>query len=248
MPFRTSPARGLVALVAATLVLAACGDDGSSAEAGPYVDALAEELRSPSEEGELVLPDDSAECFAEGVVEILDAERLDEAGVTPQELAEVGAFPELEIDVPDDAQERIAELATGCFDVRSSLGESFSSALGVDVSCLTDAADEDRVADVFAEQLVTGAAAESTQALLTDLLDDVEPACGEEIFLRTAVAQGALDEEQAACVGEQLDDEVALRAFTLTVAGEQADEAELSSIDDAISGAFDACGVPAPGQ
>lgn len=251
MPFR-SPVRAVVAGLAALVLLAACGDDdGPSDEAAPYVDALATELEAPSEdEGALVLPEDAARCFAEGVVDVLDAERLSEAGVTPAEVAAMESFVDLGVEVDDDAQDRVADAAAECFDVRGSLAESFGATLGVDVSCLADEVDEDRVADGFAEELVTGGGAETSLALLSDLLDQMSPACGEEIFLGTAAAQGVLDDAERECAAEQLDDDLARRALVLsaTVAPTDADQDEVAEINEAINAAFAECGVAAPGE
>lgn len=240
----TRTIRLVVGIAVASLVVAACS--GGSEESDAYVDAVAEELATAPEDGELVLPEDSARCFAEEVVEILDPDTLADAGVTPEDLGAMTSFTELGVELPDDAQARVADAATDCFDVRASLAEAFSTALGIDVSCVTDQADEDQVADVFAEQLVTGRGVESSQALLTDLFDEMSPACGEEIFLGTAEAQGVLDADQRACVADQLDDDVARRALVASTTGD-ADEAELASINDEINAAFGACGVAAAG-
>lgn len=246
MLFRSS-LRAAVAGVAALLLLAACSDDdGPSAEAAPYVDALAAELAEPADEGALVLPEEAARCFAEGVVDVLDVERLSEAGVTPAEVAEMESFVDLDVEVDDDAQGRVADAATDCFDVRGSLAESFQSVLGVDVSCLADEVDEDRVADAFAEQFTTGGSPETDQALLDDMLDEMSPACGEEIFLGGLVAQGLLDDAQQACAAEQLDDELARKALILSPG--EADEDEVADINEAINAAFAECGVAAPGD
>jgi hypothetical protein len=100
-PHRRLAAAALAALLA--LGAAACGDDGDASdraaddaepnftaaevpeEAVPYVDALVVELTS---EPTMPIPDDQARCIAGRMVQVLQLERLQAAGVEPDQLSE----------------------------------------------------------------------------------------------------------------------------------------------------------------
>ena len=53
----------------------------------PYVQALAQSMRE-DDDSDLPLDDEQADCLAPRFVEVLDPARLEEAGITPEQLAE----------------------------------------------------------------------------------------------------------------------------------------------------------------
>ena len=69
--------RSLLFLPAAALVLTACGGDGSSAEAKPYVDAM---VASMTESDDAEIPEDDARCFSEKFIDIVGIDRVKKAG------------------------------------------------------------------------------------------------------------------------------------------------------------------------
>ena len=87
--------RVVLVIGALALALGACGDDDdggsevSEAEQ-PYVDALIESAaeESDDEDDEFDLDEEQAECVAPAWVGIIGADRLEEAGVEPDELPE----------------------------------------------------------------------------------------------------------------------------------------------------------------
>ncbi len=75
---------------ALALVAGACGDDDDDDASGsddPYVQALSQSMRE-DDDSDLPLDDEQADCLAPRFVEVLDPARLEEAGVTPEQLAE----------------------------------------------------------------------------------------------------------------------------------------------------------------
>lgn len=88
--------RSLLFLPIAALVLAACsGGDGSSAEAKPYVDAMVQSMT----EGEDAMPEDDARCFSEKFVDVVGMDRVKAAGEPEDFGSDAGSldFDELEL-------------------------------------------------------------------------------------------------------------------------------------------------------
>ncbi len=150
--------RFLAALAAGTLLFAACGDDddggGSSAESNEYSEALAAQLSS---EEDLPLEGEQVDCLA---AEFIDAvggpSALEDAGVTPEDIADSEDVSELGLDLGEEEAE---ELASSFGDCDISLTELIISQAGDDIpdevrDCVEDNLDEDALADFFAQTII----------------------------------------------------------------------------------------------
>ena len=115
-------------------------DDGSD-DVGPYVEALAGTFSSDET---LTIPEDQAVCVAERVVDIIRLERIQAAGLTPEEFAgDDLEFAALGISI-DDGRD-IIDSFDGCdFDFYDAFIESFSATSDDPVSaqaCIEGVAD-----------------------------------------------------------------------------------------------------------
>jgi hypothetical protein len=162
----------LIVLPLAAPGAVACGDD-DGADAQPFVDALAEEFQNPEEEGDVALEEDDARCVAENTVDIVGADTLEDAEITPEELAASDGpqdFDELEI-TEDEAHDLAA--------VFGECGLSYAELLsGPDappdaVRCIEDALDEEAVIDAVAQEYLGNEdeANEAFNAVFTDLAE-----------------------------------------------------------------------------
>jgi hypothetical protein len=137
-----------VALVA--FAFSACSDDsgGDGGNAQPYVDALSAEFQDPEEEGDSALSDAEAECAAEGTVNALGADELEDAGITPEQLAAANDPTELDMDISEDQARGAAEALVGCIDSIGVLlaGEDASDEA---VACIDENFDEDAFIDAL---------------------------------------------------------------------------------------------------
>lgn len=88
-------------LIAAALLLAACGSDGD-VDPEPYVDAVKADIASSDGPDDLGLDDEAAQCVAEALVGAADVERLDEADISPEDFAAAESFEALELDADED--------------------------------------------------------------------------------------------------------------------------------------------------
>jgi hypothetical protein len=165
--------------------LVACGGDGDDSEhrgsdttepegrsggnGGDYVDALAHALR----EGDTAATadDETAMCLAAATVDVVGADTLEAAGVSPGDLADAKTLPStwvqgpwslavLDVEVPDDASTQLGAAfrecdVTGLFVVgfAAAVGELSDDAFG----CLLDNVDHEAAADALATAFVDGA-------------------------------------------------------------------------------------------
>lgn len=135
--------RRLAIVMGLVLVAGACGDDdgGSAASTDdPLVQAIVDEMLA--DETNPAASRDEAECFASGVVGAIGTDRLNELGVTPDDvgsLDEIG-FERAEVEVVVDEM----------FDCTSA-AEEFVNQFSVDgmsdedAACLADAFGEDKL-------------------------------------------------------------------------------------------------------
>lgn len=221
------------------LVLGACSDD--EVDAQPYVDAAAAQLAAPSDEGSIALDEDEARCIAEAVVDVVGAERLDEAGITPEEFGSAGTFDALdrEVDLPDDATERIGAAIDGCTNIAAIFAEVFSANLGIDASCVAEQADTEALSIAVAAGFVGEDDGSERIEATGQLFASAAPSCVEEVFLATSVAQGTMTQDAADCIAATLDDEVSQRVFSAATLGETPDAADAAVVEEA----FTSCGA-----
>ena len=168
--------RPLALLLAGAALLAACGDDGggggeiSDADA-PFVEALQTSL---TEDEDFPGTDEQLECLAgEFVTAVGGGEALEEAGITPEELAESDSPAELGLELDDTAGDDFAAAFGNCdIDLAELLAQSFSDDGTADpevVDCLDENLDDGVLEEVFAAGLVDPDAE-------ADLMTALEPA------------------------------------------------------------------------
>lgn len=155
-------ARILGIVTAGLLVLAACGGDGDSddaegdagnegagVDAGAYVDAMV------AEGGGGLLDDGQVECRAQAVVDVIGVDALEGAGITPEELGAGGVPDDPDLELPDDAEARLADALGACDGVVEAMEgyllEGFGPALPDGVGeCVREVVDDEAMAAVVA--------------------------------------------------------------------------------------------------
>lgn len=149
--------RLLAALAAGALLLSACGDDDSgNAGSGDdeYVEAMAASMQ---QDEDLPFADEDIDCLSTEFVEALGgAERLEDEGITPEDLGSDEGLDELGLELGREEADGIAA-SFGTCDV--SLAELVLSEAGEDVpadvrDCVEENLDEDVLATFFATVLV----------------------------------------------------------------------------------------------
>jgi hypothetical protein len=164
--------RRILMILAAGLMLGACADEGDDTrstteqdeggESEEYIEATAAALRE-DEEGP-TLDEEQATCLATGMVDLVGVDALREAGISPEELTDAESFADLDVEVPDDATERMTDTFVDCELVELLEGvmtDSFVEEFGADVrpdatACLADRMDDQAVAEAFAASFVGG--------------------------------------------------------------------------------------------
>lgn len=164
----------LIGAVAA-LLAGGCGDDDGAA--GPYVDALVEQFESTDA---FPLETEQTRCLAEGFVDTVGVDQLEERDITPEELAVSGDPRELGIETGQDEADGLADAISGC-DVSVGyllLGSALEAGAEIpdDLSdCIDENVDEDAFYDLFAQILLGQEAVNGAQA--TTLFADARDAC-----------------------------------------------------------------------
>jgi hypothetical protein len=184
--------RSVVFLIAgaAAFAMTGCGDDdddGSgevSEEAQPYVDAMIESFES-ADADELRLDRAQAECVAPRWVEIMQVERLQEAGIEPEDIAG-DADPDLStLGLSEADGNALYDTFGECdVDVQALFIESFAAddELSEEVKdCLAGAFDDDLLRRIMATTFVEG----------EDALDQDEELMG-ELFAVFSECPGAV--------------------------------------------------------
>jgi hypothetical protein len=200
-----------LALAAVPLVLmAACGGDDDAAKPAtdpqPYIDAATASLTADEE---FPFDKEAATCISTALVDVIGADTLARAKVTPEEFGEADTFEVLAVDVPDDAPARLRKGLDGC-DTAGAFSAGFVAALGVDVppedvACLTDGLDPDVLNDALAKTFVgaTGEAGKSLDDTVgAELLDAVVGCSGLVTATFLAEAPGPVTAEAKACVSK----------------------------------------------
>lgn len=125
-----------------------CSDDGGSdADAQPYVDALVSSLQDSDGPGPT---DEQAECIAERAIDAIGVDTLEDAGVTPEEVAESDG-PEDFVELSEDQARDVAESFVSCeFDFAAAFAGEDASQEAID--CIDENLDEDDLVDAFALQ------------------------------------------------------------------------------------------------
>jgi hypothetical protein len=204
------------------------GANASEAER-PYVDAFVEDITEEGEE--FTASEAEAECFGLRIVRVVGADELQDQGVTPTEYVDAGSLDDLGVDVPDDAAAQVSAALTDCFDdLTGVFGQGLAEA-GEGAECLAESLDETRLADALADSFVGGGDAD--EAIAQAIFAGLSPACAEQLLVRAGVESGDITEDAAACMTDQLDDEVALRALRANAGGDEPDPDDVAAIEDA---------------
>lgn len=153
--------RATTVLLAGALAIAGCTVGQSDAETRAiYVDAAASAFTSG--EGGPPLPDDVAGCVGEAIVDVPGSEALRDAGVDGQDLADAADLRSLDVDLPDDAVDRLAEGLAACdlaAAIERPLLDAFAAESGAPLpdaaaDCVVEAADDRAVEHGLAETFV----------------------------------------------------------------------------------------------
>jgi len=171
-------------LVIGGLALAACGgDDGGgdvSDEEQPYVDAIAAQFTG-TEEGELTLTTEQAECVAPRWVDIITVERFEEQGVTPEDITDESEDELTTLGLDESQGNEIYDAFGECdVDITDLLVASFAEGAGpdADVECLTEQFDDDLTRALLVASLTKPEFSPEDDPELTGRLTEALAACG----------------------------------------------------------------------
>src|SRR6266508_2452137 len=213
----------VVTLAGVLLVGAGCGGDDDDAkddaDATPYVDALAESMSS-SDQG-LALEQQAASCFAEVIVDAVGVDKLKDADVSAKDLAKTGSLSELDVEIPDNAKDKISKGLKDCGaldKLKEASLSGFTQGLPEDaVACLGDNLDDDTLADASAAAFVGGESDQMQDVIRTAV--GRCPAVAAEVLMSGAGANAS--EEDKACVRTFIE----TNADAVSAAFESGDEA-----------------------
>jgi hypothetical protein len=206
--------RRTLGIAAVGLLLGACGDDDDPAsgaaatdETGAgfteeYVEAV---VGSWNVTGELPLEGTQMTCFATAVVDVVGVDALTWAGISPGEFAAADNYGSLDVELPDDATDRLSDALGECDVVEPLEGmliASFPDEFGVELppdaaACLVDRLDDQAVADGWAATFIDGSTG-AIQALVSSSVGAC-PAVATSVLI--AQAPSELTPEAQACVG-----------------------------------------------
>lgn len=185
--------RKLVVVVVScvAVVAAGCGDDGTSrtvtVEGKPYVDAMTSSLADHGA-GEIELSAVESGCIAPKWVNILDPERLDEAGVEPAQLALDQGIDQkaAKVSLTDGEITKLVDAFGECqVDLTRSFVRSLTEGATLaadDEACLVDALPDDLVRRMVAVEVTKGVDG-----------PDEDPNLMAELFQALSACPGAID-------------------------------------------------------
>ncbi|HEX5615344.1 MAG TPA: hypothetical protein VFZ83_09340 [Acidimicrobiia bacterium] len=250
MTAKTGWVRGLVCVAAGALVLGACGGDDDSrattdapttttapdATAQPYVDALADELAEPTDEGDIALTGAESECLAVAIVDAADADFLDEEGISPYEFAAADSLSDVDVAVDADTRAALETAAVECTDMGRLLAAGFAEEVEFDAGCLAEQVDEEAFAPIFVDQIVLGDDAEEPDdaELARLVFESADDACLEDLFVQSIASAGEITDAQADCIAGELDDGVAREAFLAFADDAEPSAATTAALEDAV--------------
>jgi hypothetical protein len=176
----------MVVITCLVVLTVACSDEdtpGTVTVAGkPYVDAMARGLTDHGA-GDLTVTPSQARCIAPKWVNILEPERLDQAGVEPDELAADAGLDEKAARVALTEAE-MSELVDAFGECDVDLTRAFVKGLtegatiaADDERCLVEAVPEDLVRRLVAIEVTEGADAPDADAALMSELFEALSAC-----------------------------------------------------------------------
>ncbi|WP_040493487.1 hypothetical protein [Ilumatobacter nonamiensis] len=160
----------IAAVTALTLAAAACGgdDDGGSSDGAdsPVGEALAAEILDDSEGESVAQTEEEARCWAGSIVDDIGEERLEELGVTADNVSDID-----DIGFSDDEVDGLVDGMFDCIDVTATFAEQFTEDFGEEgAQCVAESLDEDFVKDLM-RSVVSGEEAEPSEEFFQDFLD-----------------------------------------------------------------------------
>ena len=219
-----------------------------SDEAQPYVDALIESM-GDTETGDLEVNEDEARCVAPRWVETVGLARLEESGVTPDDLADGDEDVMSELGLTEAEVGELFDAMEECgVDVRDLLlAEIVADGEMSDENrvCLEEALDDDLLRRIF----IIGALSQDEDAPTADedLMGEMSDAFSEcpgairDLFIAEMVGDGEISDEDRVCLEEAFDDDLLRR---ILVVGLSQDEDAFRADEDLIgemSAAFSEC-------
>jgi hypothetical protein len=209
--------RGVSLLLVGSLVLigTACGgDDGPDRDA--YVEALSAEMENPTDDSDVELDEDAADCAATAVVSAIDDDDL--ADIEPDDLADADSLDDLDVSIDSDAEDQLRDDLADC-DLEGVFVDAMVAEIGDlpdgGAECLADALDDDEFAELITRSFVDGSE-EGLDVLFRTFADC--PAVLAELFAAgIEESLGAeLSREAVDCIAEQIeaDPEAAVNAMS----------------------------------
>lgn len=199
---------------AGLLVVGACGgDDGEDSggdgggDAQRYVGALAPAI---SEDSDIPMGDEAATCVATAIVDLVGADALAEAGVSPEELADADNLADAGVEPPDDAGRRLGEEFGACDiagPLRTTLVENLVSGVGAEVPPEATGCVEENLGDEALTGALGALFADGSEAEMQQLIGDAIVACP-DIPTAAVVGRSPAQEspETVACVRGFVED------------------------------------------
>jgi hypothetical protein len=172
---------------ALALVAAGCGggsDSASdSAEGEPYSDAIVAAFQQSESEDPSPITDEDARCAADRIVGILGAERLSNAGITPDDIASSDNVKAAVPDLTSDEAAEITDAIYECIDFGELFAAGFAASAATDgvtlpedkVECLGENfKNSERLREAFANSILTGEDPDfqNDTSLITEILGD----------------------------------------------------------------------------
>jgi hypothetical protein len=159
--------RRIVIIVVATMLLAAaCGDDDSGGDSAALVQSLRTQILDTDASSDFAISDDEAQCFAEGLIDELGADRVTEALGQDQDFETFMAGA--------TAQERraVVEVMFGCVDMESAIASEMQGDISEESARCVAAAmiDSEEFRSAVADGFVAGAQVFENPELVTALL------------------------------------------------------------------------------
>ncbi len=166
--------RRSLAIISLTGLLAACGGGGDSNK-DAYIDAIAATMQAD----DAPFDAEQANCIATGMVDAIGVDTIEEAGVTPEEIAndeDDSQFEKVTADISEEQANDLVDVIFGgeCF----SFGEVLASQMGEDgpdlsddqIECIGDQfAKNETFKKAFVDSLITGEDNPDVDAALGDI-------------------------------------------------------------------------------
>ncbi len=131
-------------------------DPSGGADVDAYVEALEESVRT---NGGMITAE-QASCYAPRLIEVLDAERLADAGVTPDELAESDDLEFPDVDLDEDEANEVYDIYEDCgLDIRSIFIEGVLLGSDLDddeIACIESVVTDDKIRALMVGMIVVG--------------------------------------------------------------------------------------------